>query len=203
MTAMSSPPAHRDGGPPHDDDEPSSPIGRHSPGIAHAFAASDRRRLTHKLDRRILPFILAAYLFQQLDKSTLMYASVFGLVDDAHLVGKQLSWLGSVLYLAQLVAQPAAAWVLVKFPLGKVIGTAILLWGMTLCLMSRCTTFGSLCFMRFVLGAFESIIGELVSCRKEGVEPETDQMQRRDVWPSPRCGGGRRSRHYVSLRGMR
>ena len=88
-----------------------------------------------------------------------MYASVFGLADDAKLVGKELSWLGSILYLAQLVAQPLAAMILVKYPLGKVISIAILMWGLTLCVMSRCRTFPSLLLTRFVLGAFESIIG--------------------------------------------
>ena len=128
-------------------------------GVGVAFAAEDERRVLRKVDRRILPFILLAYLFQQLDKSTLGFATVFGIADDAKLVGKQLSWLGSILYVAQLIAQPIAAAILVKYPLGKVIATAILLWGLTLCVMSTCTTFSSLLLTRFVLGAFESIIG--------------------------------------------
>ena len=128
-------------------------------GVAVAFAGEEELRVTRKMDQRILPFVLLAYLFQQLDKSTLMYASVFGLADDANLVGKQLSWLGSILYVAQLLAQPIAAAALVEYPLGKVIAVAILLWGLTLCLMSSCTTFFSLLCTRFLLGAFESIIG--------------------------------------------
>lgn len=128
-------------------------------GVAVAFALEEERRVLSKLDRRILPFILLAYLFQQLDKSTLMYASVFGITEDANLVGKQLSWLGSVLYLASLVAQPLAAMTLVKYPLGKVIAITVFLWGVSLCMMSTCTTFSGLVFTRFILGAFESIIG--------------------------------------------
>lgn len=141
------------------DDDPKPPGENGSNGIVVAFAAKDEERITRKVDFRVLPFLLGAYLFQQLDKSTLMYASVFGLAEDAHLVGKQLSWLGSILYLAQLVAQPLAAMILVKYPLGKVIAIAIFMWGVTLCVMSRCTTFPTLLFTRFVLGAFESIIG--------------------------------------------
>lgn len=136
---------------------------RGNTGIAVAFADEDETRVLRKLDQRILPFILLAYLFQQLDKSTLMYATVFGIADDANLVGKQLSWLGSILYVAQLLAQPIAAATLVKYPLGKVIAVAIMLWGLTLVMMSSCTTFFSLLCTRFILGAFESIIGTLVS----------------------------------------
>ncbi len=86
------------------------------------------------------------------------YVSIFGLSKDANLVGKQYSWLGSILYLAQLVMQPLAAFLLVKLPTGKVIGTAILLWGASLSIMSACTTFPSLLGMRFVLGSFEAMI---------------------------------------------
>jgi MFS family permease len=86
------------------------------------------------------------------------YVSIFGLTDDAHLVGQQYSWLGSILYLAQLVMQPLAAFLLVKLPTGKVIGTAIMLWGASLAIMSACTTFPSLLGMRFVLGSFEAMI---------------------------------------------
>ena len=43
----------------------------------------------------------------ELDKSALANSSVFGLSADANLVGQQYSWLGSILYLAQLVCQPS------------------------------------------------------------------------------------------------
>jgi len=54
--------------------------------------------------------------------------------------------------------QPLAAYLLVKLPTGKVIGTAILLWGSALAIMSACTTFPSLLGLRFVLGSFEAMI---------------------------------------------
>ncbi len=86
------------------------------------------------------------------------YVSIFGITDDAHLVGLQYSWLSSVLYLAYLVMQPLAAWILVKFPNGKVMAAAIFLWGATLAAMSACTDFQSLLGLRFVLGSFEAMI---------------------------------------------
>ncbi|KXT01426.1 hypothetical protein AC578_9507 [Pseudocercospora eumusae] len=122
------------------------------------LSAAEEKAVRRKVDGRILPIILAAYFFQQLDKSTLSYTSVFGIVQDAHLVGKQYSWLGSILYLAQLVAQPIAALTLVKLPTGKVIASAVFLWGSTLCIMSACTNFRSLLALRFMLGVFESLI---------------------------------------------
>ncbi|CAI7641212.1 unnamed protein product [Penicillium pancosmium] len=122
------------------------------------FTFEEEKRVLRRIDMRVLPLLLGAYFFQQLDKSCLSYVSIFGLVEDTHLVGQQYSWLGSILYLAQLVMQPLAAVLLVKAPTGKVIGTAVFLWGSALTITAACTEFKSLLAMRFILGAFESMI---------------------------------------------
>lgn len=124
------------------------------------FTFEEEKQVLRRIDMRVLPLLLGAYFFQQLDKSSLSYVSIFGLVEDTHLVGQQYSWLGSILYLAQLVMQPLAAVLLVKAPTGKVIGTAVFLWGSTLTITAACKDFKSLLAMRFVLGAFESMIGK-------------------------------------------
>jgi len=126
------------------------------------FTLEEEKQVLRRIDMRVLPILLGAYFFQQLDKSSLSYVSIFGLVEDAHLVGQQYSWLGSILYLAQLVMQPLAAVLLVKAPTGKVIGTAVFLWGSSLAIMAACTDFKSLLGLRFALGAFESMIGEFL-----------------------------------------
>ncbi|KAK4159507.1 major facilitator superfamily domain-containing protein [Cladorrhinum sp. PSN259] len=123
-----------------------------------SFTYQEEQQVLRRIDFRILPLLLGAYFFQQLDKSSLSYVSIFGITTDAKLVGKQYSWLGSVLYLAQLVMQPLAAFILVKFPNGKVIASAIFLWGTSQAIMSSCTTFRSLLGLRFMLGSFEAMI---------------------------------------------
>ncbi|KAI9164141.1 hypothetical protein HJFPF1_05780 [Paramyrothecium foliicola] len=146
------------------------------------FTLEEEKKVRRKIDRRILPIILLAYFFQQLDKSTLSYASVFGITEDAHLVGKQFSWLGSVLYLAQLVAQPLAALTLVKLPTGKVIASAIFLWGSTLCIMSACTNFPSLLGLRLLLGIFESIIAPSCIAVTQMWWKRSEQTLRTSYW---------------------
>ncbi|KAM7215951.1 14b28d54-7c27-47ee-85cc-5d2f8fd2a3d5 [Rhypophila decipiens] len=123
-----------------------------------SFTYEEEGAVLRRIDLRVLPLLLGAYFFQQLDKSSLSYVSIFGITDDARLVGKEYSWLGSILYLAQLVMQPLAAFILVKLPTGKVIATAILLWGSSLAIMSACTNFSSLLALRFLLGSFEAMI---------------------------------------------
>ncbi|EDP47115.1 MFS transporter, putative [Aspergillus fumigatus A1163] len=122
------------------------------------FTVEEEKAVLRRIDRRILPLLLGAYFFQQLDKSSLSYVSIFGIVEDANLHGQQYSWLGSILYLAQLVMQPIAALLLVKLPTGKLIGSAVLLWGSSLAIMAACTNFPSLLGLRFTLGAFEAMI---------------------------------------------
>jgi MFS family permease len=125
------------------------------------FTVEEEKRVLSKIDWRVLPLMLGAYFLQQLDKSSLSYTSVFNIQQDAHLHGKQYSWLGSILYIAQLVMQPLGALLLVKLPTGKLISTAIFFWGVTMCCMAACQNFKQLLALRFILGSFESLIGML------------------------------------------
>lgn len=125
-----------------------------------SFTYEEEKAVLRRIDMRVLPIILVAYFFQQLDKSSLSYVSIFGLQEDTNLHGQQYSWLGSILYLAQLVMQPLAAFLLVKLPTGKILAAAIFLWGTSLTLMAACRDFPSLLGLRFCLGTFESLIGK-------------------------------------------
>ena len=51
----------------------------------------DNKRILRQIDLIILPILLSVYGLQSLDKTSLSYASVFGLITDTHLVGQQYS----------------------------------------------------------------------------------------------------------------
>jgi hypothetical protein len=121
---------------------------------------SENARILRKIDLHILPIILFVYCLQSLDKTTLSYASVFGLIDDTHLEGEQFSWLGSVVYVAHLVFQPLVAYALVKLPVGKFCATMVFCWGAVLCGMTAARNFGGLMAARLFLGAFEASVGK-------------------------------------------
>jgi len=108
----------------------------------------------------IMPILLGVYFLQALDKATLSYASVFGLVKDAHLGGQDYSWLGSIVYIAQLVLQPIIAYFLVKLPTGKFAAVMVLGWGIVLSCMAAGKNFQGLLATRFFLGAFEASVGK-------------------------------------------
>lgn len=145
-------------------------VGRGKDKAAEFLAANERVVVTHeenkrvlkKIDLIILPILLSVYFLQSLDKTTLSYASVFGLIKDANLNpnSQQFSWLGSIVYIAQLVMQPLVAFFLVKFPTGKFIGIMVLTWGIILCGMAGAKDFTGLMVTRFLLGAFEAAVGK-------------------------------------------
>ena len=124
-----------------------------------AITSADNARVLRRIDLRILPLILFTYCLQSLDKTTLSYASVFGLLEDTNLHGDQFSWLGSVVYIAQLVFQPLVAYILVRFPIGKFSATMVFCWGAVLCCMAASHNFGGLMATRLLLGSFEASVG--------------------------------------------
>lgn len=75
---------------------------------------------------------------------------------DAHLVGQEYSWLGSIFYFGYLVMEFPNLWLITKLPIGRYLGGCLTAWGICLCLMATCSNFAGLATIRFVLGVFES-----------------------------------------------
>ncbi|KAJ7091201.1 major facilitator superfamily domain-containing protein [Mycena epipterygia] len=149
-----------------------SPPPLHHP-VKHGDAAlailgdgSARREITEeenaailrKIDRWILPVILTVYFLQQLDKSSLSYTSVFGIVAETGLVGTQYSWLSSIVYVAQLIWQPLSSYFLVKLPLSKYLFFHVFMWGVCVAATAAATNFKGLITARFFLGLFEATV---------------------------------------------
>ncbi len=47
-------------------------------------------RLKRMIDKRILAIMIGTYLIQTLDKGTMSFASIMGIIDETHLVGTQV-----------------------------------------------------------------------------------------------------------------
>ncbi|KAM3455337.1 hypothetical protein NHJ6243_008545 [Beauveria neobassiana] len=133
-------------------------LGR-SPNERVHVSPKDDARVLRRIDWALLPLMLSVYFLQALDKATLSYASIFGLIEDTNLVGNEFSWLGSIVFLAQLVMQLPIALALVKLPIGKFTSAMVLGWGLTLTATTWASTFPQLMAARFFLGAFEASVG--------------------------------------------
>ncbi|KAI0107381.1 MFS general substrate transporter [Hypoxylon sp. NC0597] len=133
-------------------------LAKKAAGQRISVTPAESARVLRRIDTVILPIMLTVYFLQGLDKATLAYASVFGLIEDTGLAGDEYSWLGSIVYLAQLVMQPPLAWLLVRLPIAKFTSAMVLLWGVSLACMAAAHSFGGLLATRFFLGVFEASV---------------------------------------------
>lgn len=62
--------------------------------------ADEDARVLKKIDRCIMPIMFVIYFLQYMDKQTLSFSSVFGIIGDAHLTGREYSLLGSIVLYA-------------------------------------------------------------------------------------------------------
>ncbi|KAJ7647137.1 MFS general substrate transporter [Roridomyces roridus] len=129
-----------------------------SSAIRREITEQENAAVLRKIDKVILPVILMVYFLQQLDKSSLSYTSIFGIVKETGLVGSQYSWLNSILYVAELVWQPASSYFLVKLPLSKYLFVHVFMWGVCVACMAAAKNFTGLITTRFFLGLFEATI---------------------------------------------
>lgn len=82
----------------------------------------ESRLVLRKIDKRLLPLLMGSYFLQYIDKSSINFASVYGLQEGTNLHGQQYSWLSSIFYFGYMFAQYPAGYLLQRFPTGKFIG---------------------------------------------------------------------------------
>lgn len=78
--------------------------------------------------------------------------------------------------------QPLAAFLLVKLPTGKLLGSVIFLWGASQAIMAACTDFKSLAALRFLLGAFEAFIAPICVTVTQMWWRRSEQTLRNSYW---------------------
>ncbi|XDG00440.1 hypothetical protein ABKA04_000055 [Annulohypoxylon sp. FPYF3050] len=118
----------------------------------------EARQVLRKIDWHILPLLMGTYLLQYLDKSTVNFASVFGLRQGTNLHGQDYSWSLSIFYFGYLVAQWPAGYLLQRLPVGKFIGGTTIVWGMLTIVTPACKNFAGLAVNRFLLGCSEAVV---------------------------------------------
>ncbi|KAK7747233.1 hypothetical protein SLS53_001486 [Cytospora paraplurivora] len=116
------------------------------------------KEVLRKVDLYILPFLCVTYALQFIDKSSLSYSSVYGLIKDNHLVGQEYSWTSSIFYFGYLIAEYPGLLMLQRFPVAKFLGVNIILWGGILMTTAACSSFAGIAAVRFLLGVTEATI---------------------------------------------
>lgn len=65
---------------------------------ATSLDPQEARQVLRRIDWHILPLLMGTYMLQYLDKSTVNFASVFGLREGTNLHGQDYSWSQSLFY---------------------------------------------------------------------------------------------------------
>ncbi|CAO2654488.1 Nn.00g112210.m01.CDS01 [Neocucurbitaria sp. VM-36] len=126
--------------------------------LAAPFTPDDERRVLRKIDRTILPLMCLVFFMQYLDKQSLSYASVFGLLTDLNLTSSQYSWCSSIFYVGQLVAEYPAIYLMSKLSLTKFVGVTVVVWGIVCMCLAAPQSFAGFAAVRFLLGFTEGAV---------------------------------------------
>ncbi|KAK1147334.1 hypothetical protein N8T08_001411 [Aspergillus melleus] len=118
----------------------------------------EERRVLRKIDMVILPMLCCVFFFQYLDKQSLSYAAVFGLITDLDLQGSQYSWCSSIFYFGQLVAEYPFIYLMSRLPLTKFVGATIITWGAICMCLAAPKSFPGFAAVRFLLGFAEGAV---------------------------------------------
>ncbi|CAH0054052.1 unnamed protein product [Clonostachys solani] len=122
------------------------------------FTPEEERRVLRKIDLVVLPFMCFTFMLQYLDKQSLSYAGVFGLIDDLNLTSKEYSWTSSIFYVGQLVSEYPFIYLMSRFPLTKFVGATVVVWGIVCLCLAAPQNFAGFATVRFLLGFFEGAV---------------------------------------------
>lgn len=98
------------------------------------------------------------FFFQYLDKQSLSYASVFGLITDLNMTSDQYSWCSSIFYIGQLVSEYPFIYLMSRLRLTKFVGTTIVVWGGICMCLAAPKNFAGFAAVRFLLGFSEGAV---------------------------------------------
>ncbi|KAK4119576.1 MFS general substrate transporter [Parathielavia appendiculata] len=121
------------------------------------ISEEENTRLRRLVDKRILAIMVTTYFLQAIDKGTLSFASIMGIVQDTNLQGQEYQWLTTCIYIAILIVEYPQNYIIARVPIAKYLSFSIIAWGTVLACTAACTTFAGLVTVRTLLGIFESV----------------------------------------------
>ncbi|KAK7946070.1 uncharacterized protein PG986_010391 [Apiospora aurea] len=126
--------------------------------VSAAYTPEEEKRVLRKIDCTVLPMMCIVFLLQYLDKQSLSYASVFGLITDLNMTSTQYSWCSSIFYVGQLVAEYPFIYLMSRLHLTKFVGATIVIWGIICMYLAAPQDFAAFAAVRFLLGFTEGAV---------------------------------------------
>ncbi|KAH7245288.1 major facilitator superfamily domain-containing protein [Fusarium tricinctum] len=140
------------------------------------------RKVLKRIDLCLMPLLLVSYTLQFLDKQSLNFASIMGIIDDLDLVGSRYSWCSSAFYFGYLCFSYPASFLMVRLPLGKYLTASSFAWAIILCCHATVQTFPGLLVARFFLGVAEASISPGFSLITGMWYTREEQPFRHGIW---------------------
>ncbi|KAF7352941.1 MFS general substrate transporter [Mycena venus] len=128
------------------------------------------KRLRWMVHKRVLVTMVVTYFAQTLDKGTLNFASIMGIIKDTNLHGQQYAWLTTCPSMGISDQQESCLYEIIvhrvfnctnrliqRLPVGKYLGFCISAWGLVLAMTAVCKNFTGLVIVRTLLGVLECV----------------------------------------------
>ncbi|TNY21946.1 putative MFS nicotinic acid transporter Tna1 [Rhodotorula diobovata] len=119
---------------------------------------AEEKRLTRKIDYKLVPFLSLLYLLSFLDRVNIGQARLDGLEKDLGLVGNQYSVTLVIFFVSYVALEVPSNILLKKIRPSRFIPTIMIAWGIVMTLMSLVTNYTGLLIARFFLGLTESAL---------------------------------------------
>lgn len=140
----------------------------------------EEKRLVWKIDRQLMPMIWIMYIFNYLDRVSLLIkridfsiiypadcylshaqtnignAQLAGLSEDLKMSSQDYNWALSVFFFGYVLFEVPSNMILSRSKPSIFLPTIMLLWGALCCVMAAVRNFAGLCALRFVLGCVEA-----------------------------------------------
>ena len=122
-----------------------------------------------------------------LDKQTLNYSNAYGLQEDTNMTGSDYSWVASALNIGWLLAAYPWNLALQRYPIGRLIGCMLFVWGSVCMLQAAVFNFGGFFTVRFFLGGLEACISPAFILLTAMFWKKEEQSMRSSFWLA--CNG--------------
>ncbi|KAJ7593577.1 MFS general substrate transporter, partial [Mycena floridula] len=124
-------------------------------GEIPALTAKEEKTMVRRFDLLLVPLITICTTLGGLDKANVAQAAIYGMLQDARLVGQQYSWISSSVYVGSVIGALPQIYLMKRFTTHKFIATNLFIWGALTLLMAACHNFGSMITVRILIGIFE------------------------------------------------
>ncbi|KAK4504594.1 hypothetical protein PRZ48_005510 [Zasmidium cellare] len=123
-----------------------------------AATPAQLKKVRYKLYFILLPLLLLINVWLFIDKATLSYSALLGIMEDTGLTDTEYNNLSTIFYTGYIVAQLPGHYLFQRIPLSKFVSGSIFLWSILLFLHCTASSYGGLIPLRFFLGVVEATL---------------------------------------------